>query len=200
MHGRFETYIRPAHGFAAVETHGGLTVVVGGWPRAQFEEKKHDLEASYLGLFDSVPAFAERIRRARRESKISGAITPNVFRKPYGRGWALVGDAGYIKDPITAQGMSDAFRDAELLSTALVSVFSGAQPYESALASYQRTRDAQSIPMFELTCQIAAMEPPPPEMQRLLGGMVGNQDAMDLFCRVNAGVTSPAALFAPVQN
>lgn len=200
MHGRFETYIRPAHGFAAVETHDGLTVVVGGWPRAQFEEKKHDLEASYLGLFDSVPAFAERIRGARRESKISGTITPNVFRKPYGRGWALVGDAGYIKDPITAQGMSDAFRDAELLSTALVSAFSGAQPYESALAGYQRMRDAQSIPMFELTCQIAAMEPPPPEMQQLLGGMVGNQDAMDLFCRVNAGVTSPAALFAPVQN
>ena len=195
MNGRFETYVRPAHGYAAAPTHDGLTLVVGGWPRAQFENKKRDLEASYLSLFDSSD-FGARIKNARRESKLFGAISPNFFRKPFGRGWALVGDAGYTKDPITAQGMSDAFRDAELVVAALSAAFSGTQSYDAALGAYQAMRDQQVMPMYEMTCQIASMEPPPPEMQQMLGAMHGNQPAMDLFCRVNAGVSSPMELFA----
>ena len=50
---------------------------------------------------------------------------PNYFRKPYGPGWVLIGDAGYCKDPITAQGISDAFRDAEACAAALTTVFGG---------------------------------------------------------------------------
>lgn len=196
MNGRFETYIRPGHGFAAVPTHDGLTLVVGGWPRDQFEERKRDLEASYLALVDAVPEFAARLRHARRESKIFGAISPNFFRKPFGRGWALVGDAGYTKDPITAQGMSDAFRDSELLAAALDATLSGRQPFDVALGAYQAARDEQSMPMYEMTCQIALMQPPPPEMQQLVGAIQGKQEAMDLFCRVNAGVSSPMELFA----
>ena len=196
MNGRFETYIRPGHGFAAVPTHEGLTLVVGGWPRDQFETRKHDLEGSYLSLFDATPSFAARLKQARRESKIFGAISPNFFRKPFGRGWALVGDAGYTKDPITAQGMSDAFRDAELLAAALDAALSGAKPFDAALGAYQATRDQQSMPMYEMTCQIATLQPPPPEMQQLVGAIYGKPDAMDLFCRVNAGVSSPMELFA----
>src|SRR6185503_4910819 len=138
-----------------------------------FEERKRDLDARYLSLFDMTPAFAERIRHARRESKIFGAISPNFFRKPFGRGWALVGDAGYTKDPITAQGISDAFRDAELVTAALASTFSGKQPFDAALAAYQTARDQQSMPMYDFTCMIAALQPPPPEMQQMLGAMHG---------------------------
>jgi 2-polyprenyl-6-methoxyphenol hydroxylase-like FAD-dependent oxidoreductase len=178
-------------------THDGLTLVVGGWPRAEFEQRKQDLEASYLRLFELTPSFTARLATAKRESKILGAISPNFFRKPFGNGWALAGDAGYTKDPITAQGISDAFRDAELLSAALASTFSGQQPFDVALGAYQSARDAQSIAMYDFTCQIASMQPPPPEMQQLLGAVHGNQTAMDGFCRVNAGVTSPAEFFAP---
>ena len=195
MHGRFETYVLPDRGFAACETHDGLTLVVGGWPRAEFEERKRDLDASYMRLFELTPQFKARLQHASRESKIFGAISPNFFRKPFGPGWALVGDAGYTKDPITAQGISDAFRDAELLASALASTFSGA-PFEAALLAYQQTRDAQAMAMYDFTCQVASMQPPPPEMQQLLGAMRGNQDAMDGFVRVNAGVTSPAEFFS----
>lgn len=196
MNGRFETYIRPGCGFAAAPTHDGLTMVVGGWPRALFEERKQDLEASYMSLFATAPEFLGKRPNARRESKIFGAITPNFFRKPFGPGWALVGDAGYTKDPITAQGMCDAFRDAELLSAALVNVFSGKQAFDAALSAYQQSRDMQSIPMFELTCEIASMKPPTAEQQALIGAMYGNQTAMDGFCRLNAGVTSPVEFFS----
>ena len=53
--------------------------------------------------------------------------------------------------------------------------------------------------MFEFTCQLATLEPPPPDMQHLLGAVHGNQAAMDQFIRVTAGVTSPAEFFSP-QN
>jgi 2-polyprenyl-6-methoxyphenol hydroxylase-like FAD-dependent oxidoreductase len=198
MDGRFETYIRPNRGFAAIDTHDGLTMVVAGWPHAEFEHNKKDVEASYLQTLALAPAFTERLRGARRETRFAGAVLPNFLRKPYGPGWALVGDAGYNKDAITAQGISDAFRDAELCATALDQAFSGARPFDVAMAEYQATRDRSSLPMYELTCQIATLQPPPPEMQQLLGAILGNQAAMDGFVKMNAGTISPAEFFAAV--
>ena len=117
MDGRFETYIRPHRGFAAAATHNGLTLTVGGWPYAEFEANKKDVEGNFLKLFDLAPAFAERVRGAKREAPFAGAPVSNFFRKPFGPGWALVGDAGYNKDPITAQGIGDAFHDACSVTT-----------------------------------------------------------------------------------
>jgi 2-polyprenyl-6-methoxyphenol hydroxylase-like FAD-dependent oxidoreductase len=125
-----------------------------------------------------------------------GTAVPNYFRKPYGPGWALVGDAGYNKDFITAQGMHDAFRDAELCATALDEAFSGTHSLETAMGAYQATRDTQVLPMYQLTTQLATLQPPPPDLQRLLGAIHGNQEAMDGFARVIAGVTSPTEFFA----
>ena len=138
MDGRFETYIRPHRGFAAAPTHDGLTLTVGGWPYAEFEANKKDVEGNFLKMFDLAPEFADRIRGATREAPFAGAAVPNFFRKPYGPGWALVGDAGYNKDPITAQGISDAFRDAELCATALDQAFTGARSFDDAMGDYQR--------------------------------------------------------------
>jgi len=120
------------------------------------------------------------------------ASSERIFRKPYGPGWALVGDAGYTKDPITAQGMRDAFDDAEMCASALDRVFAQGRPFEEAMAECQRARDERALPMYELTCQAATLQPPPPEMQQLLGAIQGNQKAMDAFVRVNAGTTPPA--------
>jgi 2-polyprenyl-6-methoxyphenol hydroxylase-like FAD-dependent oxidoreductase len=108
----------------------------------------------------------------------------------------LVGDAGYNRDFITAQGIHDAFRDAELCAAALHQVFSGGRPFDDAMADYQARRDAQVLPMYELTTELATLEPPPPDLAALLAAMAGNQAAMDGFARVNAGVTSPAEFFA----
>ena len=168
MDGRFETYIRDRRGFAAVPTHDDLTLVIAGWPYAEFAENKKDIEGNYLKTIELAPAFAERLRGAKREARFAGAAVPNYFRKPYGPGWALVGDAGYNKDFITAQGIMDAFHDAELCADALDEAFSGARPFDDAMGDYQRTRDARVKPMYEFTCQLATLEPPPPEMQQLL--------------------------------
>lgn len=196
MDGRFETYIRPDRGFAAWPTNDDLTLVVGVWPFAEFEANKKDIEGNYLKMFDMVPAFAERIRAANREARFVGTAVPNFFRKPFGPGWALVGDAGYNKDFITSQGIVDAFRDAELCAMALDETFSGVCSFEVAMASYQSARDQHVLPMYEFTTQLATLQPPPPELAQLLGAVHGNSEAMDAFARVNAGVMSPAEFFS----
>jgi flavin-dependent dehydrogenase len=197
MDGRFEVYIRDRRAFAVMPTHEDLTLIIGGWPYAEFEENKKDIEGNYLKTIELVPAFADRLRGAKREARFAGMAVPNYFRKPYGSGWALVGDAGYHKDFITSQGIMDAFHDAELCVGALDKSFSGARPFEDAMDEYQRTRDARVKPMYEFTCQLAALAPPPPEMQQLLAAVHGNQKAMDDFARMNAGTISPAEFFAP---
>ncbi|MET0145388.1 MAG: NAD(P)/FAD-dependent oxidoreductase [Ilumatobacteraceae bacterium] len=196
VEGRFEVYVRDGRGFAAAPTNDGLTLVVGGWPYAQLEANKSDVEGHYVAMFDRAPEFAERIRGATRETRVVGMAVPNFFRKPFGPGWALVGDAGYNKDFITAQGISDAFRDAELCATAIDEHLSGGSSFDDAMDRYQATRDDHVLALFEFTLQLASLEPPPPELQQLLMAVHGNQHAMDGFARVNAGVTSPAEFFS----
>jgi flavin-dependent dehydrogenase len=193
----FEIVIRPDRGWAAAATNDGLTMLVVGWPYAESNAYKADVEANYLKTLELAPEFANRVRAATREARFAGGSVPNFFRKPYGAGWALVGDAGYNKDPITAQGICDAFRDAELCSTALDETFTGTRSFEDAMSSYHRTRDAEVLPIYEFTTQLATLEAPPAEMQQLLGAVHGNQDAMDAFASITAGTVSPVEFFDP---
>jgi 2-polyprenyl-6-methoxyphenol hydroxylase-like FAD-dependent oxidoreductase len=194
--GRFETYVLPNRGMAAWPTNDDLTLVITAWPMAEFEANRKDIEGNYLAIVDMAPAFAERVRAARREERFLGMAVPNYFRKPFGPGWALVGDAGYNKDFITAQGITDAFVDAERCATALDESLSGSRPFEEAMGEYQSERDRHVLPMYEFTAELATLEPPPPQVQQVLAAAAGNQEAMDGFARVNAGVTSPADYFS----
>lgn len=199
MGGRFETYVRPRRGFAAAPTHDGLTLVIAGWPHAEMDANKDDVEGNYLKTIALAPGFAERLGSARREARFMGASVPNYFRKPWGPGWALVGDAGYNKDPITAQGITNAFQDAERCAQAVHQSLCGALSFDEAMGRYQKARDEEAAPMYEFTCQLATLEPPPPHMVQLLGAIHGKQRAMDDFVRVNAGTLSPADFFSPTN-
>ena len=194
--GRFEAYDRGDRACALWPTNDDLTLLIVGWPIAQFEANKTDIEGTYHSMFKRVPALAERVRGAKREERFVGTSVPNFFRKPYGPGWALVGDAGYNKDFITAQGIADAFRDAELCVGALDAWFTGTRGFEDAMEAYRTRRDQHVLPMYEFTCDFAKMEPPSPDKQQLLGAVQGNQEAMDGFARVFSGETSPAEFFS----
>jgi 2-polyprenyl-6-methoxyphenol hydroxylase-like FAD-dependent oxidoreductase len=116
---------------------------------------------------------------------------------PHGPGWALVGDAGLIMDPVTGQGIADAFRDAELLSEAIVAGLDGRAPLDDALAQYQARRDASALPMFEMTTDLASFGPPRPEHQLLYDALAERPEDVDRFFAVLAGVVSPNEFFAP---
>jgi 2-polyprenyl-6-methoxyphenol hydroxylase-like FAD-dependent oxidoreductase len=196
MDGRFEVYLRPDRGFAAWPTNDDLTVVIGGWPRSELAKNRTDIEGNFLATLALVPEFAARFRAAQRHTRFVGMSVANFLRKPYGPGWALVGDAGYTKDFITGLGISDAFRDAALCARALDEALSAARPFEAATATYQAVRDRRSLPFYEFTAQLATLEPLPPALERLLDGVQRDQEAMDAFARVGGAVTSPTEFFA----
>ena len=198
----FDTFIRTDHrrGWAAARTHDGLTVMPFGWPVEEFQANRSDIEGNFLAMLELAPEFAERVRAATRQSKFVGsAQLPGYFRVPYGAGWALVGDAGYHKNPITAMGINDAFRDAELLAGGLDAAFSGARGYGDAMSDYQRARDGDALPVYEFTDEFAQLQPPPPEMQQLIGAMAGNQGAQDDFVSVQAHTLPAPEFFDPAN-
>lgn len=193
----FNTIIRGDRGMAAIPTNDGQTLVLVGCPIAQAASFKADVEANYLAVCDLEPSFAEQVHVATREDRFYTGGVPNFFRVPYGPGWALVGDAGYTKDPITAQGISDAFRDAERCAAALHEWLSGESTYDGAMALYQKERDERAMPIYEFTTQMATLEPPPPEMGELMMALATSHAGMDAFVSVTAGTLSPAEFFAP---
>jgi flavin-dependent dehydrogenase len=196
----FETTIRAerGRGWAAAATHDDLAVVPFGWPVAEFHANRGDIEGSFLAAVELAPAFAERLRGATRESRyIGSAELPGYFRKPFGPGWALVGDAGYHKNPITAMGINDAFRDAELVARAIDDHLAGRRAFADGMRDYQLARDSEAAPIYEFTDEFAKLEPPPPELQQLIGAMAGNQKAMDAFVSVQAATLPAPEFFAP---
>ncbi|HEX5442035.1 MAG TPA: NAD(P)/FAD-dependent oxidoreductase [Ktedonobacterales bacterium] len=193
----FEIHLRPHRAAWAIPTNDGLTLIGVGWPHSEFATYRSDIEGNYLKTIEQAPSLAERVHDGKREERFVGtADMPNFFRKPYGPGWALVGDAGYHKDPTTAQGMSDAFRDAESLVEALDAGFTNRLPLDEALAAYEQQRNEASLPMYEYTCQFATLEPPP-EMQQMLSALRGNQHEADQFFGTLSGAVSIPEFFAP---
>jgi 2-polyprenyl-6-methoxyphenol hydroxylase-like FAD-dependent oxidoreductase len=195
-----EEYVRDYQAVGCFPTHDGLTLIAVLWPSSQFHEVRTDIEGSVWKVLESTPTVADRLSGARREEKWVGiAGVPNYFRQPFGPGWALVGDAAYEKDPITAQGISDAFIDAEALATALDEGWSGRRPLSDGLAGAQQRRDQRAKPMYEFTCQLASLEPPPPHMQRLFAALRGNQEATNQFYSAITG-SRPLPEFMNPQN
>lgn len=194
----FDIALRGDRGFAAIPTGGGLTLLLVGYPAMQAAAFRADVEGSYHEALGRLPDWSERLAGATRVERFASGGVPNFFRIPHGPGWALVGDAGYSRDPITGQGITDAFLDAELCAAAVAEGLEpGGRAGEEALAAYHQARDARVDSMYEFTTQLARLEPPPPETAALLAAMVGNQQAMDSFVSVNAGTMSPEELFNP---
>jgi 2-polyprenyl-6-methoxyphenol hydroxylase-like FAD-dependent oxidoreductase len=138
-----------------IATTGDDVLVFVSMPRERFmKELRFDLERSFHRILSEVaPALASASRILRPEGPFRGfAGQEGVVRQAWGPGWALVGDAGYFKDPLTAHGITDALRDAELLARAIE------RGTDSALADYQALRDELSMRLFWITDEIASFD------------------------------------------
>lgn len=185
-----ELYPRPGRGIIVMRTHAELTCIAVQWPAQVFDEVRRDVESAYLSTLDQMtPELAERVRNGRREERFYGtADLPFLYRQPVGPGWALVGDAGYHLDPGTGQGISNAFRDAELLANAIV---------RDTLAEYEPERNARSRPMYDYTWKVASLAPPSPEEQALIGALVGDQYSTNQFFGALSGTIPLHEFFDP---
>jgi flavin-dependent dehydrogenase len=193
----FEFYPGEGRGAFGWMTNDDLALIGVGWTASEFQAVRTDVEGNYLRAIEvGAPGLAERVRSGQRRSSFAGIKIPNYFRRPYGPGWALVGDAGYQKDPSTAMGISDAFRCAELLAAAIDAGLSGRRPLAEALADYERERNEMAMPMYDLTCQLATMEFSA-EMCQLLTALQGNQEQTNRFFGLIAQTTPVPEFFAP---
>ena len=179
-------------------TNDGLNVVIVFWPKDEFHAVRADVERSFHDALALAPPLAERLAAGERADRFYGiGDLPFYYRKPSGPGWALVGDAGYHKDPITAQGITDAFRDAELLADALDAGFTGTRQVDAALADYERIRNEETRGIYELTYEFASLAPPTAEQQKLFGALRTSEADTNHFFGVVAGTVRPDEFFAP---
>lgn len=180
----------------AFPTNDGLTMIYVAWPAEEFKAFRSDVEGNYLATIRQF--WGERIDQGRRVERVVGSgEMANFYRMPYGPGWALAGDAGYIKDPITGLGISDAFRDAELLANALDVGWGGSQSLETALADYERQRNAASKAMYALTLDTARLRQRAPLQVELLRALAHDPAAASQFFGVLTGVVKPGDFFTP---
>jgi flavin-dependent dehydrogenase len=193
-----ELYPRPDRMIVAAPTNDDQVVSIVFWPHADFARVRADLEGHFLRALGLAPSLNEHLRTGTRTDRFRGTgQLPNFYRRPYGDGWALVGDAGYHKDPILALGITDAFRDAELLSEAVDAAFSGRRELTPARSDYERRRNEISAPGFESTLQFARLQPPDEDMQQLLAALRGDQRQTDRFFGTVVGTVHPSEFFTP---
>jgi flavin-dependent dehydrogenase len=150
----YHWYYRPGVSAGAIPTNDGRTCVFIAISPARYRTGvSAGLDPLYqTALAEAAPGLAAAVTRSELERKLHpfpGA--PGFMRRAWGAGWALVGDAGYFKDPLTSHGITDALRDAELLARAIVAADEG------ALAAYQAARDEASLGLFEVTDRIASL-------------------------------------------
>ena len=182
---------------AAFPTHDDLTLVIVGLPEDDFNAARGDVEPTFLRTLDMAGALGEHVRSGPREERFHAATDlAGYFRRPYGPGWALVGDAGYHLHPITAQGITDAFFDAERVTDAIDAVFAERSAFDDAMAH-------TSEPATNTRCrctndiEFAQVDQPLPPNATATRAVAGNQQAMDDFVSVQAGTLPIPEFFSP---
>jgi 2-polyprenyl-6-methoxyphenol hydroxylase-like FAD-dependent oxidoreductase len=196
-----ELHLRTGLAVPAFPTNDGLTMVAAFGPIGGIDAFRRDVEGGFHALVDRCGDLGERLRAAERVERFrTVADAANGFRVPYGPGWALAGDAGLVQDPVGAQGISNAFRDADLLAAAVLNGLDEGGDLDTSLAGYHRARDVSATAMHDFVGDLArlrvglrtqalfaALAGRPAAISRLLGALAG---AVPL-----SEAVGPAALF-----
>jgi 2-polyprenyl-6-methoxyphenol hydroxylase-like FAD-dependent oxidoreductase len=180
---------------AVFPTHDDLTMVYVAVPAAELPAFRADPLRAYLAALDACGDLGQRVRAAERVEHLRLAPDqPNFVADAHGPGWALVGDAGLAMDSITAQGISNALRDAASLSATVAG-----RPLDADLRSHQRRRDRRLAAMYDFTVRLASFPPRSAAETALFRAIEGRPAEIDRFLAVFAGV-EPMAPYFGVRN
>lgn len=159
---------------------------------------RQDTEAFFFAEMEAMsPDLAARLRAGKREEDWISTSVGTFCRQPVGPGWSLVGDAGLTVDPITAAGITNALRDADLLAELLHQGLSGQGDLDATVAAYAARRDAVSVPLHLFSQDMARLAPPTDEVIQLFTGLAHNQAQADRYFGVFGQTVSPADFFSP---
>lgn len=147
----YEWLFGPGNAAGLVPTNDDSTTVFVGGAATDFRAMARDRAGTFASILTSLaPDVASRVLAGRRVGPVRGFPgQPALLRRPHGPGWALVGDAGSFKDPISSHGITDAFKDAALLTAALGTADGTASSLAAACADYESTRDRFTLPLLD---------------------------------------------------
>jgi flavin-dependent dehydrogenase len=170
---------------------GDLLLVLLMPPVARAHEFKGRLEDEWERTARSLTGLAERLAGCRRVTKVRSALdTTSYFRRSSGPGWALPGDAGHFKDPVTAQGIRDALHYGRLLGEAAAPVLEDPHALDAALRRWERRRERECLEIYAWTNALGVGEPLTPlevELYRTAASDPELGSAMlDVFSRAKA--------------
>jgi flavin-dependent dehydrogenase len=172
-----ENHYETDHVVGVIPTNDGASVVwVGMSPDRFAATPAHGRAAAHAAQVQRVPGLADALARGERIDRFHAfAGVPGYLRQAWGPGWALVGDAGYFKDPLSAHGITDAFIGAELLAESVVEALGGGRPEDEALGDYQQTRDELARLMMPHVARVAALGD---DMEAVEAGFKGMNQAL----------------------
>jgi len=155
-----EFYIREGRDILVFPTHDGLTCIWAGRSRKDWQIYRSKVEQTYRDVIAAAPSLAQRLEHAERVTPFKGTSKlPNFYRRSFGLGWALVGDAAYHRDPLTGMGIGDAFLGAQFLADALTRGLGGDTiVLDTALSGYQQAFRERTMPVFDYTVKAAGLK------------------------------------------
>jgi flavin-dependent dehydrogenase len=180
-------------------THDGAHVVGAGTRVEHFADFKRDVSGNFLRLWRTAsPEVADCLAQTQpAERWVGTADVPGFHRVPFGPGWALVGDAGLHKDPITGSGITEAWVQAEWLTEAVDDGFSERRNLSDALHDFQQRRDDHSRNWYEWTHATARLDPVPEPAAAIFASLGDDRPSADRFAMLNAGLISMRDFYTP---
>jgi flavin-dependent dehydrogenase len=199
---QFELYARSDQRrvIFSFKTEDDLFAVFVGLPMEELQEIRRDIEREFMRTLDIIPGLRARVSAGHREERFYGATDlPNFYRKPYGAGWALIGDAGLHKDPFLALGICDAFRDVALMAEAIREGLSSTRSINEAMADFEVRRNNASAADYNENLAAARFTPPAPQFLAVRAAVRNNPQEATRLIKARMGMIDPVEFFNP-QN
>ena len=191
-------YIRERAGAFAFPSSDGAVLVAANLMHDEFVRARRGHETAYYArLAEIAPDLREMVAGATQVDRLHAGCTRGFVRRAAGPGWALVGDAGMKKDPVTAQGISAAFRCAEMLAEAVDDGLSGRRPLDDALTAYEAERDRWLMPFYRITARLARFARPTGAQAAFYRAAQGDAAVTARLFGAVALTESPETLFEP---
>ncbi|MFH9010755.1 NAD(P)/FAD-dependent oxidoreductase [Streptomyces sp. NPDC017943] len=186
----FELYERPGRWIGVLPTNDDLTLLMAYFPQADYHQVRRNAEPAYLDAFrTTAPQLYERMQSGRREEQLYGTgHQENYFRKAYGPGWVLVGDAVNHKDSITARGITEAFVQAQSLTTLVGDRLHEDAALATALRRYENELGNEALNHYQGALNVAELKPE--GRTEMLRKLVGHQDHIDRYFSTLSGAIS----------
>jgi flavin-dependent dehydrogenase len=186
----FELYERPGRWIGVLPTNDDLTLLMAYFPQEDFAEVRKAVEPAYLDAFrTTAPELYERMQGGERVEQLYGTgHQENYFRKAYGPGWALVGDAVTHKDSITARGITEAFVQAQSLTDNIGERLHDEDALNSALRRYENELSNEALNHYQGALNVAELKPE--GRTEMLRKLVGHQEHIDRYFSTLSGACS----------